>query len=53
VYSRPQTDDTFYVADGERDTVADCGDGPDTVYFDEGLDEVDLRGGTCENLIPR
>ena len=52
VYSRQQTDDTFYVADGERDTVSDCGDGTDTVYFDEGLDEVDLRGGTCENLVP-
>jgi hypothetical protein len=31
--------------------VDDCGEGTDTVYFDEGLDEVDPI--TCENRIPR
>lgn len=29
-----------------------CGDGTDAVYFDEGLDEIDLARKTCENLVP-
>lgn len=51
ITSQRETDDTIHVTDGERDAVDDCGEGTDTVYFDEGLDEVDP--GTCEDRIPR
>ena len=51
ITSQRETDDTIHVSDGERDAVDDCGEGTDTVYFDEGLDEVDPI--TCENRIPR
>lgn len=43
--SSERSDDTFRARDGEADDVT-CGDGRDTVYFDEGLDTVDPV--TCE-----
>ena len=51
MYSEGETNDTIYVSDGKRDVVDDCGGGTDTVYFDEGLDDVDQT--SCENLVPR
>ena len=42
-------DDVVYLVDGEADEVS-CGDGADTVFFDQGLDAV---SGTCDNLVPR
>jgi hypothetical protein len=41
-------DDTFYAQDGERDTIG-CGDGTDTVYFDNGIDAINAR--SCEKLV--
>lgn len=41
-------DDTVHAADGEIDEIS-CGTGADTVYLDEGLDDV---AGNCESLIP-
>jgi hypothetical protein len=52
VSSEGDINDTVYILDGERDVVEDCGDGTDTVYFDEGLDKfVDNSG--CEKRVPK
>ena len=39
---------TIYAEDGERDVIG-CG-GEDTVYFDQGIDEVNRLN--CENRNP-
>jgi Ca2+-binding RTX toxin-like protein len=41
--------DTIYAQDGERDEIS-CGPKTDTVYYDEGIDSVNLSN--CENLNP-
>jgi hypothetical protein len=51
VYSQDDANDAIYVSDGERDVVQSCGNGTDTVYFDDGLDKVDKS--SCETLVPR
>ena len=47
IYSRAG-DDTIHAADGEPDEV-NCGDGADTVFFDQDLDKL---GSKCDNLNP-
>jgi len=51
VSSEGDTNDTIYVADGERDTVG-CGEGTDKVYFDKGKDKF-LDDSGCENRVPK
>ncbi len=48
IQSKEEVDDTIYVRDGERDHVS-CGNGTDTVYFDEGIDVIKTN---CERLNP-
>ncbi|MEV0587939.1 hypothetical protein [Nonomuraea sp. NPDC050310] len=43
-------DDLLRAADGLRDLVLDCGDGPDRVAFDSGKEEPFLN---CENRFPQ
>jgi Ca2+-binding RTX toxin-like protein len=43
-----QTEDTIYAQDGERDEIR-CGGKTDTVYYDAGIDAVNLAA--CENRI--